>query len=266
MRTSRSFLFFLFLCICPSALSQDNSDNGKIIERAPYVFPTYEQVPARFKPAYSKEEVEAIRNSPDLELWKIKYMSDGLKVFGFIYKPKETAGKRLPLVIWNRGGVGEDTKIGNENFNDIYEMHRFAREGFVVLASQYRGTDGGEGRDEAGGADTDDVVNLFPLARSLGYVDMSRVFMWGFSRGALMTLQAIARGAPVRAAAVVGAPTDLELGLKENPVLLQFARATWPDFEARKAEHIKLRSAVLWADKLTVPLLILFAGFESRLS
>lgn len=268
-KVSSLFLLILFLCVSANVQAQSNaaaSTDGKIIEQTPYAFPAYEQIPDRFKPVYTKDEVERIRNSAELELWKIKYMSDGLKIVGFIYKPKNTEGKKFPAVIWNRGGVGEDTKIGNENFNDIYEMHRLASEGFVVLASQYRGTDGGEGRDEVGGADTDDVLNLFPLARALGYVDMNRIFMWGFSRGALMTLQALRRGAPIRAAAVVGAPTDLELGLKENPVLFQFAKTTWPDFENRRQEHITNRSAVLWADRLNAPLLIFQGGADPAVS
>lgn len=269
MRNSLFFLFILFLLAPAPLAAQTNdagSENGKVIEQARFELPTYEQIPARFRAVYSREAVEKIRNSTDLELWKIKYMSDGLKVVGFIYKPRETAGRRFPVLIWNRGGIGEDTKIGVENYNDLYEMHRFASEGFVVLASQYRGTDGGEGRDEAGGADTDDVMNLFPLARSLPFADTTRVFMWGFSRGALMTLQAISRGAPIRAAAVVGAPTDLELGLRENPLLLQFARTTWPDFERRREEHIQLRSAVRWAEKLTVPLLIMQGAADPAVS
>ena len=72
--------------------------------------------------------------------------------------------------------------------------------------------------------------------------------------------------APIRAAAVVGAPTDLEQGLKENSGLLQFARTTWPDFEARKAEHIRERSAVLWADKLDTPLLLMHGGADAAVS
>jgi dienelactone hydrolase len=260
----------LVLSPCP-ARAQSSSSNaaatdGKIIEQTLYELPTHEQIPDRFKRVYSKEVVEKIRTSTELELLKIKYMSGGLKVVGFIYKPKNTEGKKFPVVIWNRGGAGEDTKISTANYNDFYEMYRFASEGFVVLASQYRGTDGGEGRDEAGGADTDDVVNLIPLAKSLGYVDMDRIFMWGFSRGALMALQAIRRGAPIRAAAVVGAPTDLEQGLKENSGLLQFAKATWPDFEARRAEHIRERSAVLWADELDTPLLLLHGGADAAVS
>src|SRR5438045_423372 len=157
-------------------------------------------------------------------------------------------------------GVGADTIISVENFLDLYEMHRFAAEGFVVLASQYRGYDGGEGQDEVGGADLDDVLNLIPLARALGYVDMERVFMFGFSRGAQMTLQSIRRGAPLRAAVVVGAPTDVELSFRENPAIRDLARTNWAGGEARLAENIESRSAVRWADKLTVPLLIFQGG------
>src|ERR1051326_7442671 len=96
------FSFILILGTCPLALAQDNSSagsNGHIIEQTLFTLPTYDQIPARFKGVYSKEAVEEIENSPDLDLLKIKYMSDGLKVAGFIYKPKATSGKRLPLVI-----------------------------------------------------------------------------------------------------------------------------------------------------------------------
>jgi dienelactone hydrolase len=252
-----SFFVSLLLCCCAVAAQTVNATDtdGKIIEQAPYQLPSHEQLPDRLKRTYSREMVEKIKNDPQLELWKIKYLSDGLKIVGFIYKPKETAGRKLPLVIFNRGGLS-DGEIGAENYNYFYEMHRYAAEGFVVIASQFRGTGGSEGRDEAGGADTNDVMNLFPLARSLGYVDMDKIFMWGYSRGAIMTLQAIKRGAPLRAAAVVGAPTD-NTQLQDRPSFIRFARATYPDYDARKEEHLKSRSAIFWADQLNVPLLIL---------
>src|SRR5919202_4580567 len=226
MRRTTHAILFLCLGLLPSlALAQGaTKDDGRLLEQAQFALPSFDQLPDRFKRAYPREVVERMHDSRDLELLKIKYLSDGLKVSGFIYKPKGVAGKKFPVVIWNRGGVGEDTIISVENFLDLYEMHRYASEGFVVLASQYRGYDGGEGRDEVGGADTDDVLNLIPLARSLGYADMTRVFMFGFSRGAQMTLQAIRRGAPLRAAVVVGAPTDVELSFRESPALRDIAR------------------------------------------
>lgn len=259
-------LALVLLCAC-AALAQNRSDaktNGSIIEQLPYQLPAYEQLADEFKRIYPKETVERIRNSPELELLKIKYMSDGLKIVGFIYKPKQTAGKKLPVLIFNRGGLSDET-IGPENFNYIYEMHRYASEGFLVLASQYRGAGGSEGKDEVAGADTNDVMNLIPLAASLGYADMSRLFMWGYSRGAMMTLQAIKLGAPIRAAAIVGAPTDLVPNLKD-PGFVQFAQGIYPDFETRKEEHVRNRSAILWADKINIPLLIMSGGADPGVS
>src|SRR5215210_7495913 len=218
----KSAVALLSLVLLPQlALAQGAKDDGKIIEQTPFAPPAFEQVPERFQRLYGREAIERVRNSPDLELLKIKYMSDGLKISGFIYKPKETAGKKLPTVIWNRGG---------------------------------------------GGADTNDVMNLFPLARALGYVDMERVYMYGFSRGAQMTLQAIRRGAPVRAAAVVGAPTDLWLSFKENPRLRAPITANWAGGEARFEQNMLERSAARWADKLTVPLLIFQGGADPAVS
>jgi len=246
--------------ICRAQTNLQSAD-GKIIEQTVFALPAYEQIPPRFQTIYSRETVEKIKSSADVELIKIKYLSDGLKISGFIYKPKNTNGKNLPAVVWNHGMVEEGSKIGVENFNDIYDMYRLAAEGFVILASQYRGIDSSEGNDEVAGADTDDVMNLFPLAKSLGYVDMDRVFMWGLSRGALMTLQAIKRGAPIKAAVVVGAPTDYVKRL-QDPGFINFVKGIWPDFEARKEEHARNRSAVLWADKISVPLLILQGGAD----
>lgn|GEM_PF-2419657 len=241
------------------ATAQNNAAagaNGTIIEQSSYAFPTYEQLPGWARQIYTKETFEGLRNSPELELLRIKYVSDGLKVVGFIYKPRIVEGKKLPVIIWNRGGANEDAKIANNNFHDIYEMYRYAAAGFVVIASQYRGIDGGEGKDEMGGADVDDVMNLVPLAKSLGYVDLNKLCIWGFSRGAQMALQAIRRGLPVKAAVLVGVPTDWESTLKDSPNLLPVVRELWPDWERRREEHLKERSAIGWVDQLNVPLLI----------
>ncbi|MGI8919883.1 MAG: alpha/beta hydrolase family protein, partial [Pyrinomonadaceae bacterium] len=261
---------FLTLILMPMpAVSQGNEgavSNGRIIEKTAFALPSFEQIPDRFNRLYPREAVERMRGNAELELLKIKYMSDGLKVSGFIYGPKDTAGKRLPAVIYNRGGVGEDTIISTQNFINLYEMHRYASEGFVVLASQYRGYDGGEGKDEVGGADTNDVLNLIQLARRLGYVDMDRIFMFGVSRGAIMTLQAIRLGAPIRAAVVVGAPTDMVLSRQENPGIRDLSRTHWPGPDSRLEEHLETRSPVRWADRLTVPVLIFHGGADPAVS
>ena len=238
--------------------------NGSIIEQHRYELPAWKQLSDRLKTTYSRETVERIRTSSALELLQIKYLSDGLKIVGFIYKPKQTKGKKLPAIIFNRGGLSDET-IGPENYNYLYEMNRYASEGFIVLASQYRGAGGSEGKDEVAGADTNDVMALITLAGTLGYVDMNKLYMWGYSRGAMMTLQAIKRGAPIKAAAVVGAPTDLVASLSD-PGFVKFARANYPDFNAHREESVRNRSAILWVEKINIPLLIMNGGADPGVS
>ncbi|HEX5709023.1 MAG TPA: prolyl oligopeptidase family serine peptidase [Pyrinomonadaceae bacterium] len=250
--------FALAACAHTSAqTTSPASENGKLLEQTAFQFPAYEGFDGWIKNYLTAADYERLRNSPDLELLRIKYASDGLAVTGFIYKPRRVEGRKLPVVFYNRGGIGPGSEIGAQNFNYVAEMYRLASEGFVVLASQYRGYDGAGGRDEAGGADTNDVLNLVALARTLPYVDAEQMFMWGYSRGAVMTLQAIRQGVPLRAAVVVGAPTDYhDLATRGEG----FFRDTFPDYDRRKEEHLTNRSAVRWADRVSVPLLILHGG------
>ena len=268
MKFSRTLLALaaLLSCACLKTFAQTAApaaaDDGKLLEQAAYQFPAYEEIQGWIKNYMTAEHYARIRNAPDLELLKIRYASDGLRVAGFLYKPRRTDGRRLPVVIYNRGSIGPGSEIGPLNFNYLYEMHRLASEGFVVLASQYRGYDGAGGRDEAAGADTNDVLNIVALARSLPYADADRMFMWGFSRGGIMTFQAMRRGVALRAAAVVGAPTDyFEFG--RLPGRERFFRERFPDYDRRKEEHLLNRSAIRWTEKINAPLLILHGGADN---
>lgn len=123
----------------------------------------------------------------------------------------------------------------------------------------YRQSDGGEGRDEIGGADVSDLMNVIPLVKSLGFIDVNNLFMYGESRGGMMTYQAIKRDFPVNAAAVFGAFTDLEALIASHPEVYPPAmlKQIWPDFETRRNEVIKTRSAIYWPEQLDVPILIM---------
>ena len=94
-------------------------------------------------------------------------------------------------------------------------------------------------------------------------MDPERLYMLGVSRGGTMTYVAIKRGIPVKAAAVVAGPSDLQAWADKRPDLINgdktydgFANG-WPDYEHRAAEHYRARSAVYWADDINVPILIL---------
>jgi dipeptidyl aminopeptidase/acylaminoacyl peptidase len=203
----------------------------------------------------SREEFEKRKAYDGIDCQRIEYLSDGLKVVGYIWKPKNSEGKKLPLIIFNRGGNRERSKLEPWMAGGFYE---FVSNGFVVIGSQYRGADGGEGKEEYGGADLHDVLNLLPLARSLSYVDMNNVFMFGNSRGGMMTYLALKQNVPVNAAAVLSGVTDLPGNAQDHPELVStIYQELIPDFEKRRDEAMRERSAVQWPEKISVPLLIM---------
>jgi dipeptidyl aminopeptidase/acylaminoacyl peptidase len=128
----------------------------------------------------------------------------------------------------------------------------------------YRQSDGGEGRDEVGGADVNDLMNVVPLAKALGFIDLNNLYLYGESRGGMMTYQAIKRDFPANAAAVFGAFTDMEGLIKFRPQVYQpkMLSQLWPDFETRKDEIFRSRSAVFWPEALDIPLLIMHGGAD----
>jgi len=252
------------LCLIPIASAGQIRPalDGAILELAPYEYPAYGVLPDWMKRSHTPAAYEAYTHSgPTVS--RIKYRSGGLDVIGFIARAAREATVPQPVIVLNRGGVGEGAKIGAATFHVIDEMRDLAAEGFVVVASQYRGVDGIGGQDEVGGADVTDVMNLLPVIRALEHVDSARLFMVGFSRGGQMALQAIRRGFPARAVAVIGAPTDWEEAQRVSPRLAQIARDSWPDFATRHLEHARERSAVAWAGEIAVPVLIIQGGADA---
>jgi len=204
------------------------------------------------------EEVTEHLAYAGFECREIRYASSGLVIAGYLWKPIDTIGKRLPLVIVNRGG---NSDFGPMTAWRHWGWHDFLRAGYVVLASQYRGGPGSEGQDEYGGGDLDDVRALIPLAGSLGYVDTDNVFAFGGSRGGMMTYM-LARGdSPLRAFAIRAGLADLSQAVEDRPAMGShvFARLM-PDY-ADTEIALARRSATRWAHEITVPG-ILFHGSD----
>jgi dipeptidyl aminopeptidase/acylaminoacyl peptidase len=238
--------------------SATNANDGTLLEAQSYSFPAYDKTEG-IEFYSSRPEYEGAVADKQFEFKKLRYSSDGLSVTAYLYKPTQTEGKVYPAIIFNRGSgpAGDSAPLL------ISMFHRLASSGFVILAPQYRGSDGGEGRDEIGGSDLDDVKNILPLAKSLGFIDMKNLFMYGESRGGMMTYQAIRDGIQINAAAVFGAFTDLEI-MNKSPYVQKIIPQIWPDYETHKEEIIRRRSAKYWPDRLSVPLLIMNGGADQQ--
>jgi len=78
-----------------------------------------------------------------------------------------------------------------------------------------------------------------------------------------MVFQAIRDGFPARAAATVGAFTDLHEITSSGPGAAT-AKEIFPDFEQRRDEIISRRSAIRWPERLGIPLLLMHGSADTN--
>jgi dipeptidyl aminopeptidase/acylaminoacyl peptidase len=193
------------------------------------------------------------------ECRSISYASDGLKIAGFLWKPKDTRGKRLPVIIALRGG--RSTYGAMEPWR-YWGWHDFLKAGYVVLATQYRGGPGSEGQDGFGSpGDLQDVRNLVPLAKSLGYADTDRIFLHGGSRGGMQAYMLARSGFPARAMAVRAGMANMRSSWQARPTLKPGQIGMMTDYRADGEAAVDRRSAALWAHEIKTPT-ILFHGSD----
>ena len=235
--------------------------------------PSFESLDDFARHYFPRAVYEEARTQKNFDVLELTYASDGLPVRGMLIRPKAPDTRKWPAIIFNRGGTGDYSRItddgvtpcgrANSSCLTVVDLYQFAKAGFVVIASDYRFRGPTAKRDEWGGVDVHDVLNLVPALKSFDFIDPERLYMLGISRGGTMTYIALRRGIPVKAAAVVAAPSDLKAWADVRPDILKgddtydgFARV-WPDYERSSADLYRARSAVYWADQINVPVLFL---------
>jgi dipeptidyl aminopeptidase/acylaminoacyl peptidase len=248
----RRFAVVLFLIAITVAAQ------GASLDERPVAIPEYGAIPKVERYA-TAEEYDAARRDPRFRLTRVTYESAGRDVYAYVYAPAAKPERPLPAVVFNRGSYVWKEFAGEY----LATFHRLASAGFVVVAPMLRGSGGASGRDELGGADLEDLMNAAGLLRQLPYVNTGAVFMYGESRGGMMTYQAIRDAYPMRAAAVYGALTDLGELAAPGGKFEKAALMIWPDYEQRKVELSRRRSALQWPEQFSVPVLIMHGGSDT---
>jgi dipeptidyl aminopeptidase/acylaminoacyl peptidase len=195
---------------------------------------------------------------------KITYLSDGLKVKGYIAYPKDDK-KKYPCVIWCRGGIGNAGAIDAFNARGIFGQ--LASWGYVVFSTQYRGNDGSEGKDEFGGEDVNDVLNLIPLAEEIPAADTNIWGIEGWSRGGMMTYLTLTRNKNFKTAVVTGGIANLRCNADESKFMKRLYEVTMGQHGSESfSEKCNQRSIVNFADQLpkTTPLLLIHGTADNR--
>jgi dipeptidyl aminopeptidase/acylaminoacyl peptidase len=247
-------------CLLVSAILISNfiwAQDGKIISKVLMVLhdSTYNQV--------NKNDTALALKLRSIDFYRITYLSDRLKVTGYIAEPKEKS--KYPCIIANRGG--NSTFSQWNPYRIAFYLGRMASWNYVVIASQYRGNDGGEGKEEFGGKDLNDVLNLIPALSQLPNADTSRIGIEGISRGGMMTYLALRNTCRFKAAAVTSGVVKLDF----DTTAREWRTKPWemiPGYQNNRDSVLKVRSAVYWADQLckTTPLLIMHGSADWRVS
>jgi dipeptidyl aminopeptidase/acylaminoacyl peptidase len=195
---------------------------------------------------------------------KITYLSNGLKVKGYISYPVD-GSKKYPCVIWNRGGIGNKGVIDSFTARGLFGQ--IASWGYIVFATQYRGNDGGEGKDEFGGEDVNDVLNLIPLADKIEIADTEKWGIEGWSRGGMMTYLTLTKTDIFKCAIVSGGIANLRCSSDESPFMRRLYEVTMGKYKGEEFyEKCESRSIVKFADKLSkeTPILIVHGTADER--
>ncbi|MCP5063873.1 MAG: S9 family peptidase [Ignavibacteriae bacterium] len=192
---------------------------------------------------------------------RITYLSDGLKVHGYLAYPKNLTNK-YPCVIWNRGGFGNAGALDDFYAQGI--LGQIASWGYVVFETQYRGNVGGEGKDEFGGDDLNDIFNLIPLANELEFADENIWGIEGWSRGGMMTYLTLTKPNNFKVAITSGGITNLNCTKDESNFMKNLLNHYGNNLSE---DHCFQRSIINYADKIKkdVPMLILHGLNDNRI-
>jgi dipeptidyl aminopeptidase/acylaminoacyl peptidase len=233
--------------------------DGTVLNRTAVSFPEYTQV-KDISWYYSENEYYSAISDDKVSYEKITYTSDGLKVIAYLATPVGKSSNKFPVVVFNRGSY-----IRNDiAFVHAALFHMFVKNGFVVIAPALRESEGGEGKDELGGKELSDIMNVSKLLSDLEMADTSNIFMLGESRGGIMTFQAIKNNFPMRAAATIGAITDLSAYVADQRWEEKTLNSFWNDYDLNKKEILGKRSVLQWAEAIDVPLLILHGAKDPQ--
>jgi len=145
----------------------------------------------------------------------VSYPSDGLKIFALLTVPLgEKPATGFPVVIFNHGYIPPDQYRTTERY--LAYTDAFARNGYIVVKSDYRGHGSSEGASESAYGSpgyTIDVLNALASARRYPDADPARVGLWGHSMGGYITLRAMVADQGIKAgviwAGVVASYSDL---------------------------------------------------------
>lgn len=196
--------------------------------------------------------------------YKFTYMSDGNEVKAYISIPLSCIEKKEPYkcILYNRGG---NTNIGLLGDNDTANICKMTNR--VVIASQYRGADGGTGIDEFGGKDLDDIIKLIDLSENkFSFISMDDYCTAGVSRGGMMSYMASRQDSRIKKIIAISAVSDLFQAYNEREDMKKVLNNYIGGSPEDLPNEYEKRSVSYWAEDIKVPVMIIHGKNDEQVS
>lgn len=171
-------------------------------------------------------------------IYRLTYPSGEYEVKGYLGIPDAPSLKTYPGIIYCRGGI---YRVGMVNLHWIQD---FINRGFVVLAPSYRGNEGGQGRDQFGGADVADTNAAVHILQALPMVQSNNISIMGFSRGAVNAFQTALQETSISRLVLWGGVSDLCATYDERPDLRKMLRRVVGGTPSKNFKAYQTRSAI----------------------
>jgi len=134
----------------------------------------------------------------------VSYKSDGLKIYALMTIPwEQKPATGYPVIIFNHGYIPPTEYRTTERY--IAYVDAFARNGYIVVKSDYRGHGSSDGKSTSIYGDPGyviDVLNALASVRRYPDADTNRIGMWGHSMGGYITLRAMVANQNIKAAVI----------------------------------------------------------------
>jgi dipeptidyl aminopeptidase/acylaminoacyl peptidase len=154
------------------------------------------QISEMRKASYPGSEIkieQTLEDGAGYHQYVASYQSEGLKIYGLLTVPTgQKPASGWPVIIFNHGYIPPEQYRTTEKY--VAYVDYFARNGYIVFKSDYRGHGSSEGNPEGGyysPAYTIDVLNALASLKKYSDSDPQKIGMWGHSMGGAITLRSL---------------------------------------------------------------------------
>ena len=194
-----------------------------------------------YRDTVAKDYRPAYKHLAGLDFETFRYRVGDQQLIGYAAFPQGPGP--YPTIIYSRGGKYD---LGTWDMGRAaLRLGSLAAAGFAVITYEYGDGTPDPAADEFGGKDVEYLTALIDTLAYFPKADPSRIGLYGWSRGAMMSFLALRdRPARIEAIAAGGAPSDMEALLAARPEIQTVFTQLIPDYAADPEFALARRSPI----------------------